>query len=306
MTESLPLFVYGSLMPGEIAYNLIKSEVASSEPGILLGAVACVRDGFPFVDIDPQRWGSSSLVSGYLLYPHDGKYREMIDIAILYENPQFYVLQEAQIHAGNISIQAKVFAGKMPKREDVEILQEPWSSANNPLFAHAFAQVGIELEELLNNFEHNPAIFPKVYWPQMVRIEGLFLVLTSILEHLISLKYGYGEEFQSGSSDIQPSIKQPSIRKKLQAFSFENEWKVAFSKSEIPSLSVFDVWERNKSFNTSNPTQALYAWYAVRSNLGHRGKSSWKDADKVLKALVGLYTILREYLLIALPEIESD
>ena len=94
-------------------------------------------------------------------------------------------------------------------------------------------------------------------------------------------------------------------RNERKAFSFEDDWKVAFSQVEIPEIVVFDVWERNKSFNSSNQTQALYAWYAVRSNLGHRGKSSWKDADKVLKALIGLYSTMRAYLLIALPGIES-
>ena len=305
VSSELPLFVYGSLMPGEIAFNLISDKVEKSESAILEGAVTCVRDGFPFVDIDHKRWGELSSVPGYLLFSKESKHQEMLDVAILYENPQFYELVEVDIKLGSQKIRAQVFSGKAPKRDDVVVLEEPWRSSNNPLFAHAFPQIGIELEELLRNFELNPAIFPTVYWPQMVRVEGLFLVLTSILEHLISLKYGYGEEFQPGSTPLQPSIKQPTIRKKLQAFSFEDDWKVAFSQVEIPEIVVFDVWERNKSFNSSNQTQALYAWYAVRSNLGHRGKSSWKDADKVLKALIGLYSTMRAYLLIALPGIES-
>jgi gamma-glutamylcyclotransferase (GGCT)/AIG2-like uncharacterized protein YtfP len=305
VTSELPLFVYGSLMPGEIAFNLISDEVEKSESAVLEGAVTCVRDGFPFVDIDQKRWGDSSLVPGYLLFSKESKHQEMLDIAILYENPQFYELVEVDVKSGSQTIRAQVFSGKAPKRDDVVILEEPWRSSSNPLFAHAFPQIGIELKEILRSFELNPAIFPTVYWPQMVRIEGLFLVLTSILEHLISLKYGYGEEFQPGSTPLQPSIKQPTIRTKLQAFSFENDWKVAFSQVQIPEIIVFDVWERNKSFNSSNQTQALYAWYAVRSNLGHRGKSSWKDADKVLKALIGLYSTMREYLLIALPGVDS-
>jgi gamma-glutamylcyclotransferase (GGCT)/AIG2-like uncharacterized protein YtfP len=305
MTSELPLFVYGSLMPGEIAFNLISGEVERSESAILEGAVTCVRDGFPFVHIDPSRWGASSQVPGHLLFSKERRYREMLDVAILYENPQFYELVEVDVKSNGQTLRAQVFSGKAPKRDDVVVLEEPWRSSNNPLFAHAFAQIGIELKELLNNFELNPAIFPTVYWPQMVRVEGLFLVLTSILEHLISLKYGYGEEFQPGSTPLQPNIKQPTIRTKLKAFSFENDWKTAFTQVRIPEITVFDVWERNKSFNSSNQTQALYAWYAVRSNLGHRGKSSWKDADKVLKALVGLYSTMRAYLLIALPGIES-
>jgi len=305
LISELPLFVYGSLMPGEIAFNLIRSEVERSESAILEGSVTCVRDGFPFVDIDQNRWGESSFVPGYLLFSKEGRHQAMLDVAILYENPQFYELVEVDTKLGNQIVRAQVFSGKASKRDDVVVLEEPWRSSNNPLFAYAFPQIGIELEKLLKNFELNPAIFPTVYWPQMVRVEGLFLVLTSILEHLISLKYGYGEEFQQGSTLAHPSIKQPTIRKKLQAFSFENDWKLAFSQVEIPEIIVFDVWERNKSFNSSNQTQALYAWYAVRSNLGHRGKSSWKDADKVLKALIGLYSTMRAYLLIALPAIES-
>ncbi len=305
VTSELPLFVYGSLMPGEIAFNLISNEVEESESAILEGAVTCVRDGFPFIDIDPKRWGALSRVPGHLLFSKKGRYREMLNVAILYENPQFYELVEADIELNSKTLRALVFSGRAPKRDDVVVLEEPWRSSSNPLFAHAFAQIGIELEELLSNFKLDPAIFPTAYWPQMVRVEGLFLVLTSILEHLISLKYGYGEELQPGSTPLRPSIKQPTIRKKLQAFSVENDWKTAFTQVDIPEIFVFDVWERNKTFNSSNQTQALYAWYAVRSNLGHRGKSSWKDVDKVLKALVGLYSTMRAYLLIALPGIES-
>ncbi len=305
MTSRHPLFVYGSLMPGEIAYNLICDKVEKNKPAVLKGAVMCVRDGFPFVDVDQERWDELSQVPGYLLFPKENRHREMLDVAILYENPQFYELVEVDVSLEGETVRAQVFSGKAPKRDDVVILEEPWRSSSNPLFAHAFPQIGIELEELLKNFEHNPAIFPTAYWPQMVRVEGLFLVLTSILEHLISLKYGYGDEFQPGSTSLQPSIRQPSIRRKLQAFSFENDWKLAFSQVEIPEIIVFDVWERNKNFNSSNQTQALYAWYAVRSNLGHRGKSSWKDTAKVLKALVGLYSTMRAYFLIALPGIET-
>ena len=305
LTSELPLFVYGSLMPGEIAFNLISDQVEKSEYAFLKGAVTCIRDGFPFINIDPIRWGVTSQVPGYLLFSKKGRNKEMLDVAILYENPHFYELIEVDIESNNQTIRAQVFSGRAPKREDVVVLEEPWRSHSNPLFAHAFPQIGIELEALLENLESNPAIFPTVYWPQMVRAEGLFLVLTSILEHLITLKYGYGEEFKPDSTPLQPSIKQPTIRTKLQALSFEADWKAAFNQVEIPEIIVFDVWERNKSFKSSNQTQALYAWYAVRSNLGHRGKSSWKDADKILRACVGLYSTMRAYLLIALPGIES-
>ena len=123
MNSELPLFVYGSLMPGEIAFNLISSEVEKSESAILEGAVTCVRDGFPFVDVDPKRWGDSSRVPGHLLFSKEGRYREMLNVAILYENPQFYELVEVDIKLNSQTIRAQVFSGKAPKRDDVVILE---------------------------------------------------------------------------------------------------------------------------------------------------------------------------------------
>ena len=79
-------------MPGEIAFNLIIDEVEKSETAVLEGAVTCVRDGFPFVDIDQKRWGELSLVTGFLLFSKESRHQEMLDVAVLYENPQFYEL----------------------------------------------------------------------------------------------------------------------------------------------------------------------------------------------------------------------
>lgn len=153
MSDHHPLFVYGSLKQGEIAHGLFSGFVAESSPGAAYGAKLFVRDGYPFMDVDPDRWGLNSFVEGSVLFAREGMELQLSRGALLYENSDFYSLVETEVLVGETVIMAESFTGKSPKRRDVESLIDPWDSRKNPLFVHAFPQVGIELHEVLPNYE---------------------------------------------------------------------------------------------------------------------------------------------------------
>lgn len=104
--------MYGSLEPGEIAYGLLSGFVSESLPGFVYGAQLFVRDGFLFMDVDPDRWGSNSFVEGSVLLAREGMESQLIGAALLYENPDFYSLVETEVLVGETVIRAESFTGK--------------------------------------------------------------------------------------------------------------------------------------------------------------------------------------------------
>lgn len=53
------------------------------------------------------------------------------------------------------------------------------------------------------------------------------------------------------------------------------------------------------------PEQFAQWAYQIRSNLVHRGKSAWQEAELVRTALIDLHDVLRVYLLDRLPAIRA-
>ena len=96
------------------------------------------------------------------------------------------------------------------------------------------------------------------------------------------------------------------IRKLQQSQGCLNAFRALSNEKNNPPIKVSDSRAVEDSLSSSNPEQALFAWYQVRSNLQHRGKVSLFDANLVFKSCIGLSNFLLEYLRINVEGIENE
>jgi len=278
-----PLFVYGSLKPGEIGYEQIAEMVSDFKDAEISGYSLYIRDGLPIIkDSD----NLSSTVKGVLLTPNKQNIESFWKTINDYEGTSNYRrFDGAEVMIGSERVSASVFVGRKMEKSNPEPLKIPWTSKLDPIFAHSFPLTHQKICSTQLGFsdaEHNSLN----YWKQINELLGQYLLLVSILEHLTVLKYG-------GAKGQDPMIR---IQKLQDSVSNSGIIQTLIDDGYIPAFGVRDSRDVEQGLSSTNPDKTLLAWYQVRSNLQHRGKSSTRDADFVQKACIGLTNFLMSYL----------
>lgn len=298
-----PLFVYGTLMPGELAFGQIAPYIDRFDRATIESAVILLRDGLPALKMYAEEGYSHRTVDGYLLYSKSMQPLQLIEIAKSYEGTN-YKLVDAKVKDSSGSIQdSQTFAGAKPEQSNPELWEGSWSTANSPLLGYGYPYLLKSLKfkdpkvpEHLgpgNYWKELEYWCGKNSWPGLLRIEGDFLTLTSIFEYVLSLRFGstFGKE----------------VMKRIGAVVEEPEMQQAFANIEIDE--IWDVRNvTNIGAGKSSPTnlkKAIESCYDVRNNLSHRGKSVKSDAVKVINATKLLSNLLTAYLLIVLPALKE-
>ena len=286
------LFVYGCLKPGELGFEQIEAMVSKFSTAELHDFALYVRDGLPII----SKPAPGETVEGVLLTINAGMEEDFWQVVTEYEGSTNYkfensipIISEGKEHLSG------AFIGRKMGRGNPERLYAPWSSKLDPIFGQSFPLLHRDIARNLLRFtdsEHDPS----GYWNQMNKLLSQYLLLVSILEHLTVVKFG-------GSKKQEPMVR---IRKLQQSQGCLNAFKSLTNEINNPSIKVSDSRAVEDSFSSSNPEQALFAWYQVRSNLQHRGKASLFDASLVHKSCIGLSNFLLEYLRINVQGIENE
>jgi hypothetical protein len=285
---SLPLFVYGSLKPEEIAFSQVEEFVENWIPAELEHFSLCVRDGVPFIKPE-NNWK----VQGFLLFAKHQQEERFYQVVEDYEGTRLYVLDKVTVISSqssstqhqprdNALISACTFVGRRVFQGNPEALREPWTSIRDPIFSKAFPQLHSKVRQLVgqgritSEFDYD--------WAHYNELAGSYLLLTSFYEHLAYLKYGelFTLKTKRGYEE--------GITARLKALETSLEFQVAFGQTVrqggIFSSDVTDSRNLDSGYKTTDKASALRAWYKVRSNLQHRGKSSFRDFDILRAALV--------------------
>lgn len=286
------LFVYGSLMPGELGYEQIKNLVANSQEAELRGYSLYVRDGLPLIGpSDP--WEA---VPGILLSVSTETLDEFWNVVVNYEGTTNYRRDDAvKVSLPDQEIVASTFVAKKIARGNPERHSGRWTSKADPLFSRAFPLVheNIGMKALrFTDAEHDA----RGYWEQMNLVLSQYLMLVGILEHLCVVKFG-----GSKSQEIMQRI-----RKLQESAGFQESYKEISGERFNPPIRVVDSRDVATSLSSEKEHQALFAWYQVRSNLQHRGKASLFDAELVQKSSIGLSNFMVHYLRSNIPGINEE
>lgn len=293
---NLPFFAYGIFRSNELAWPRIQDVVETAERSRLVDWVIRLRNGLPV--LIEQAGGSVEGDCVYFSNPIVG-YQ-----AVGGSEPSGeYKWQTLITEAGN---RCNALIAVKPKRG---VSDEPifgWTSADDPSFVHGMAAVAAAVTEVrVGLIEKKPWLDTPSDWDAFFRLQGAFLVLWSIIERLASFRFG-AEFVQVGNSSTTTG--------KIYELATVDEFRDAMRRAEIRSQTVYSVRENRAKRSLSNgeiddllksTETTLRAWYQIRSNITHRGKSASSDNQTVLNATVDLFNTTYLYLDAVMPGIRS-
>lgn len=297
----MPYFVYGTLKPEEIAHFQIKEFIERCLPATLDNYALFVRDGVPVI-FECNNWK----VDGYLVWPYETKYSEFELQVNSYEGERLYSLQEIDVTCQSNKIKCLTHIGKNQGKSHAEPLFEPWSSKDDPIFSQAFPHLFAEIKKLINNESSDG---PEISnWNYYNDIASKYLLLVTIIERLAFLYCG--EFFTTPEEKNGKVYYNDRIMKRITTLGkseqFLHTYENLSGRGVLHHINVYDSRDANKSLSTKKPKEAMDAWYQVRSNLQHRGKSAWKDVKIVQDSLVSLANIMSDLLPRFIPALDTS
>lgn len=290
-----PLFVYGTLMPGEIAYEQISSFILSYEDAKLYGFDLRVRDLMPLVDTN----GQEAFVEGFILYPKPETSNEFYSKLLKFEGSNFDLVSCVCETKNLRKVNGLVFKGVETNYGRPEkFIGSKWSTKLDPLLSRSFPLLINEIQETLK-VSISDFYQREKDWKLKNRKISNFLLLSSILEHIWQLTYGALFAGEKGETNnlLKSMAKSPA---------YKLAFKEANALNLIPYVSISDSRDvRRGPISTTKDSGALSTWYRIRSNSLHRGKSG-SDTEIVEDASIGLGNLLLIYLQKQVPDIRAE
>ncbi|MFF0172902.1 hypothetical protein [Micromonospora profundi] len=273
--RSLPLFAYGSLKPGELAFGLIDPLVSRHVQASASGAIR-LRDGLPL--FDPS--AAELAARGSLLFFHAGKADEAWQTVADFEPSTQYKWATTDAMSEDGPVKANVLAGvKLNRGVSGDAVLE-WSAGHDPVLGEGLAEVRrLVIEAAPQGVEAQPD--SPQFWRLFFRLQASYLLLWSVIERYTALRYGPALE---PGDRVGRLGKDPTFQAALKSVGARPD-------------SVVDSRNPTNRINLGpDGIGGARYYYAVRSNLSHRGKGAFRDARLVLRAVVGLHDAMLELL----------
>ena len=283
----LPLFVYGLLKPGELAYRHVVGAVESVDAHVRDHHLV-VRDGLPLLVPAP----GSGPVRGALLrslgpadmYANVGDFEPRKH----YRWAEVSILPDEDVGA---AISANTLLGRSPAKGTERLAHDEWSSRLDPALSDGLRVVS----EMLASSLESPirAMDPQSpeLWNRFFRLSATYLLLWSIIERATALMLGPGLE---PTQRVKRLDALPEFRAAAQAAGVRPSRKVFDSRDPSDSFAIKDDW-----------SGAAQYWYAVRSNLSHRGKAAFRDGELLQTCAIDARNTLILFLGGARPELKA-
>jgi len=297
------LFVYGTLMPDEIAFPQIRALVRKVCPAKLYGSELYLRDGLPTLKIHSGEGYSHRKVNGYLLQPIEGMESELRKTVESYEGTNYRLVEVSVELSREEKVTASTFIGSKIEQSNPEPWEGDWNTSKSPLLGYGLPALITNLNlmglKVPTNLGPSGYWREKEYWlgkgswPGLLKIEGDYLTLTSIFEYVLSLRFGrlFGKDVMKR---IDALSQDPQMIKAFARVSSDAEWGVR----DVTNIGAGKASPKNLK-------RALDTCYTARNNLTHRGKSVKSDAETLISASKLLAQIIVYYLIEILPEIEK-
>jgi gamma-glutamylcyclotransferase (GGCT)/AIG2-like uncharacterized protein YtfP len=270
LDRSKPLFAYGFLRPGELAYHQIREHVARAEPASVRGE-ALERDGLLILSAE-----GTDDVAGHVLYfkrsQADAAYRAVDDL----EPRHLYRWAKGTSAIDGEPVEVNMLVAATPQRGSHR-LDYDWSSRSDPLFTEALEEIDLILEPWkapAAGREEIRAFF---------RYQMAYLLLWSAIERYASLRWGFGG---GPAQRVKKLAREPAFVQALQQHA--QPGRVVY-RADNPGSSPLRL-------DPEEPSRAIDFYYQVRSNITHRGKAAHDELSLVLGCLTELNAIFRDLL----------
>jgi hypothetical protein len=182
---------------------------------------------------------------------------------------------ETQFRAGKTA--ANVLEGRRVRERSAGENVQEWSAARDPVFTEGIDEVQRLVQEAAPDGVAAQPDTPEL-WSSFFRLQAAYLLLWSIVERYTALRFGPG---------LDPWAR---VRQLGKAASFLKAVAAAGAK---PGVVVDSRNPGSRHQLAADGTGAAEYFYQVRSNLSHRGKSAFKDAQLVYKAVTELHAAMR-------------
>lgn len=288
----LPLFVYGMLREGQLGHDQIEDVVRQIEPAEVNAALR-VLDGLPV--LDP---GVGGAVSGDLVRFEDTS--EGYKRVCAFEPSSVYRWTTILASTGDGRVEANVLVAALLPGGERDVLGpstgadliEEWSISADPLFAYGLSAVSaVAREHALTPF--GPAsIAEPSEWVRFYEVQAAYLLASSVLERVayfcLGSRFGPTKRISElgRRSDFKAAARQAGVTDPRRA--------VGLSNNPADRQSA-------RSGGGGFATRV----YRIRSNIMHRGKSAYQEAELVRTALLDLHDTLRLFLLSRAPELRE-
>jgi hypothetical protein len=265
--QNSPFFAYGLLKPGELAFPLLEPFVARRERAWTHGTL-WLRDGIPLLDLDADRQ-----VAGWLLWFEPAKLGEAWEAVCSFEPATQYRWAKVQAQSGTRTADANALAGRQVRRGSATDTVQEWSAAQDPAFTEGLAEVKRLTGDAVPHGSIPAQPDTPELWSSFFRLQAAYLLLWSIVERYTALRFGPGLE--------------AGVR--VNMLGDDASFLKAVADADVKPGRVIDSRDPSKhSRMASDGTGAADYFYRIRSNLSHRGKSAFQDAQLVHKAVTEL------------------
>lgn len=270
-----PLFVYGSLKPGELAFPQVEPFVEAAVDVELAGHRLRSRDGLPLlVESGDGVLGAllvfDDVTSGYATVRR-------------FEPSRHYrwAPRGVELTVFGSPLRANALLGIRPDTGAEQEHLSAWSCADDPVFVR-----GLPIAASLAL----PWLQPSASLDGLFHLQSAYLLLWSVVERLTALRFG----------PVAPPMQR------LRLLSLDQQWATWFRAAEVPMGERRVVDSRDPADKVRlkpDGSNAWSYWYQVRSNLSHRGKGAHRDVRIVADAFIDVHDVLRAMLLSLLPRI---
>jgi hypothetical protein len=267
---SKPLFVYGLLKRGELAFGLVDGFTTRVEPAHMRGALR-IRDGLPLLDIEAH--GS---VDGWLLWFETSRLAEAWSVICSFEPAAQYRWDVGSARVSGEEITANVLAGRKLRAATASEPVSVWSARSDPVFTEGMAEVRRLVSETASSGVGSQPDTEE-FWRLFFRLQAAYLLLWSIVERYTAFRFG------------------PAIDPTRRAARLDDDeaFRAAVLASGAKPGTVVDSRDPERKYRlAADGKGAAQYFYAMRSNLSHRGKSAYRDAQLVYKATTELAAVM--------------
>ena len=280
---SFPIFVYGSLKPGELAYPLISSLVAATRPATLSDYVLQIADGVAYA-----RKQEGYQVSGFELRftEPEQAYEAISHFEGTESTRPRYLWSTAILDSQRVNV--LVSRGRINNAT----FAEDWSIQVDDVFSKGFPWVRKKLSESIEALNLNKISDPKrdEYWDSYFQLQSTLLYLWSIQERLELFRLG------ATSQDI-------SLGQRRREFQADPQLQEAIKAANIDHSLSAHSYRNPSGLGTSAENSPLMTWFEIRSNITHHAKGSEREVDKVITASVDHFNTLLNYFELCSPKL---
>lgn len=250
---SLPFFAYGIFKKDEIAWRRIESEVSKSLPLQLSGFSLKLRNGIAIAIPNV-----SGFINGMIHHPSSSRMYE--EVGLTEPESQYKWSEIVHPNIGRLNL----LEGRSPNTDSTDEFYQDWYGFKDLAFRIGFPYAYDVVKESARELESLVLLEDSsIGWHSFFDLQSAYLLMWSFLERFQRFAFGDPATIGDGLRRIAESI----------------EFQQCLEAIPISRLHVHDSRRPKSRYSmtqsgdwTKDGIKALDAWYALRSNVAHRGK----------------------------------